>query len=300
MIARIAAASERLRPETRGALGMVVATLFFVAMDAMAKDLADRVPPLQIVWARYTGQTVFLMLVFAPRLRSVLRTTNLRIQALRSALLFAVTIFYFTSLKYLDLAEAAALMQLAPLMIVGLAALVLHEQVGPRRWTGVVLGLCGAVVILKPGVGVFQPAALLAVGSAFCLAWYQIATRMLGQADSIWTTMLYTTGFGTLVGALALPFVWVTPDAGTALMLTVIGLVGFVGHLCLVWALGQAPASQLAPFNYAGLVWAIAFGMILFAEVPQTTTLIGAGVIVGAGLYVWHRERVRKAPAAPR
>ncbi|MCL5776469.1 DMT family transporter [Limibaculum sp. FT325] len=296
MIARIAAASERLRPETRGALGMVVATLFFVAMDAMAKDLADRVPPLQVVWARYTGQTAFLMLVFAPRLRSVLRTTNLRIQMLRSALLFGVTILYFTSLKYLDLAEAAALIQLAPLMIVGLAALVLREQVGPRRWTGVVLGLCGAVVILKPGVGVFQPAALLAVGSAFCLAWYQIATRMLGQADSIWTTMLYTTGFGTLCGALALPFVWVTPDAGTAMMLTVIGLVGFVGHLCLVWALGQAPASQLAPFNYAGLVWAIAFGMILFAEVPQTTTLIGAGVIVGAGLYVWHRERVRKAP----
>jgi len=298
MIARIAAATERLRPETRGALGVLLATLFFVAMDAIAKDLAGRLPPLEVVWARYTGQTLFLMAVFAPRLPRLLRSANIRIQGLRSALLFAVTILYFTSLKYLALAEAASLMQLAPLIIVGLAALVLREQVGPRRWTGVVLGLCGALVILRPGLGVFQPAALLALGSAFCLAAYQIATRMLGQADSIWTTMLYTTGFGTLCASAVLPFVWVTPEAGDLPLLAVIGLVGFVGHLALVWALGQAPASQLAPFNYAGIVWAIVFGLVLFGETPQATTLAGAGVIVGAGLYVWHRERVREAPAA--
>ena len=219
MIARIAAASERLGPETRGALGMVVATLFFVAMDAVAKELAQRMPPLQVVWARYTGQTLFLVLVFLPRLRSVLRTANLRLQGFRSLLLFAVTMLYFTALKYMALAEAAALMQLAPLMIVALAALVLREDVGPRRWAGVVAGLIGAIVILQPGLGVFQPAALLAVGSAFCLAAYQIATRMLGHADSIWTTMLYTTGLGTLCASVALPFHWVTPDAGTALMM---------------------------------------------------------------------------------
>lgn len=295
MIASLSAAVGRLPDESRGALGMLVAHFFFVSMDAMAKHLTETVPPLEVVWARYTGQTIFLLVLFAPRLRTTLRTANLKLQVVRSALLFTVTILYFTSLSVLGLAEAASLMQLSPLLIVAMAALVLAEKVGPRRWFGVALGLVGALVILKPGLGVFQPAALLTLAAALCLAAYQVATRMLGGQDSIWTTMLYTTGLGSIIATLGLPFFWETPPWEAVPAMVVIGVIGFVGHLALVWSLAQAPASVLAPFNYLGLVWAMVFGLAVFGEIPDLTTLAGAAIIVGAGLYVWHRERARKA-----
>ena len=154
----------------------------------------------------------------------------------------------------------------------------------------------GALIILRPGFGVFQPAALLALAAAFCLACFQIATRAMRGADSIWTTMLYTTLFGTVAASLAMPFVWETPALAQVPLLIVIGGFGFLGHLCLVWALSQAPASVLAPFNYSQLVWSILLGWLVFAELPDRLTLLGAAVIVGAGLYVWHRERIRAVP----
>lgn len=288
-----AQALARLTPESRGILGMLVGSLFFVCMESSAKAMAEEgLPSIQAVWARYAGQTALLLIIFAPRLRLVMKTVRPGLQALRSILFFAVTTLYFTALGYLEFAEASALLMTAPLMITALAAMVLGETVGPRRWLGVAVGLVGAVILLDPGAAVFQPAALLALGAALGLAGYQISTRFLGTRDSIWTTLLYTTGFGTVASSIALPFVWVAPDAGGAALMAASGIAGFLGQLCLVWALAQAPASVLAPFNYAGLVWAILFGILIFGETPDVRTLAGAAVIVGAGLYVWHRERM--------
>ncbi|GMG80897.1 DMT family transporter [Paralimibaculum aggregatum] len=298
MIARLRAGADALAPETRGALGIVTAMFLFICMDTMAKYLSGHMPPMQVVWARYTGQTLLLVAIFLPRLGQVLRTSNIRIQLLRSVLLFAATSLFFTGLSVLPLAEANALMEMAPLLITILAALVLREQVGPRRWAGVVVGLIGALIILRPGLGVFQPASLLVVMAACCLAGFQVATRAMSGSDSIWTTMLYTTLIGSIAASLAMPFVWETPETRFLPFLLVIGCIGFVGHLCLVWALSQAPASLLAPFSYTQMVWAIALGWIVFGEFPDTATLVGAGVIICAGLYVWHRERIRKVPSA--
>jgi drug/metabolite transporter (DMT)-like permease len=158
----------------------------------------------------------------------------------------------------------------------------------------VCIGLIGALIILRPGAEMFQPASLLLLATAACLATYQIVTRMMGGADSIWTTMLYTTLFGSVASSLMMPGIWMTPPVELIPLLAIIGLIGFGGHLCLVWALGQAPASLLAPFNYTQMVWSVLIGFLIFAEVPDLTTIAGATVIVGAGLYVWHRERVRK------
>ena len=144
----------------------------------------------------------------------------------------------------------------------------------------------------------FQPAALLALGAAVCMAAYQVATRMLSSADSIWTTLLYTAGVGTLIASAAVPFFWTPPSLTEAALMAVIGVIAGFGHLSLVYGLSQAPASMLAPFNYTALVWAMLFGFVFFAELPGPMTLAGAAIIVGAGLYVWHRERVRKRAAA--
>lgn len=297
MLARLAAHGRGLSPEGQGALGMMTAMLLFALMDAVAKKLGQDLPALQVVWARYVSQTVLIVLILLPRLGRVARTSHLRIQLFRSLLLFGATSLFFTSLKFLELAEATALIQLAPLFITVLAALVLRELVGPRRWIAVAIGLVGALILVRPGLGVFQPAALLGLGAAMLLAGFQIATRALGAADPIWTTLLYTTVAGAVLSSLAMPFVWEVPTAGQALWMCVIGVPGFLGHIALVWALGRAEASAIAPFGYTDLVWAILLGLFLFGEVPDLLTLVGAGVIAGAGLYVWHRERVVRTEA---
>lgn len=298
MLARLAERGRLAAPETRGALGFVAALMLFALMDAIAKHLSGQLPPLQVVWARYVSQTALIVLLFLPRLPQLVTTRHPRMQMVRGLCLLTATSLFFTGLAYLQLAEAVALLQTAPLFIVALAALVLGEAVGPRRWIAVGIGLVGALIILRPGLGVFQMAALLPLGAAVALAAYQVATRRLGAGDSIWTTLVYTTGVGAVLASVAMPFVWQAPTLTQVLWLSVIGLPGFLGHFALVWALGQAEASALAPFNYTGLVWAVIIGLLVFGEVPAPTTLAGAGVVVAAGLFVWHRERAARARLA--
>lgn len=289
--------SGALPAETLGILGMVGAMFFFSLMDALAKELATLLPTAQVVWARYTSQTAIVVALCLPRIRGLARSDAPALQVVRSMFLFGATFLFFISLGRLALVEAVALLNTAPLMITILAALVLGERVGPRRWAAVVIGLVGALIIIRPGLGVFQPAALLTIGAAFCLAAYQVATRMIGGADGIWTTMLYTTSFGALVSTAALPWVWQPPDAVAWVMMAMLGTVGMLGQLCMIWALAQAPASTLAPFNYSSLVWASINGFFIFSETPDAATVLGSAVIVGAGLYVWHRERTRSRAA---
>lgn len=292
MFARMAAQGRSLPSGTKGALGVMAAMFLFSLMDAVAKELSQQLPPLQVVWARYVSQTVIIVLICLPRIARVARTRHPGIQLLRSLLLFGATSLFFTALKYLELAEAVAMIETAPLFITALAALVLGERVGQRRWTAVGIGLVGALILLRPGIGVFQPAALLALGAALFLASYQIATRFLGSADPLWTTLLYTTGAGAVLASIAMPFVWETPTSAQVLLMCLIGLPGFIGHMALVWGLSHAEASAVAPYNYTGLIWAMLIGLMVFGEVPDVLTLVGASVIAGAGLYVWHRERV--------
>ncbi len=294
MLTRVRAVGANLTPETRGILAMLFAFLIFTVMDTIAKHLTGTMHPMQVVWARYASQTVFIVILLAPRLRTLARTASPGLQLLRSGLLFSATLLFFTSLSLMEFAEAVALLQTGPLIITALAALVLGEAVGIRRWSGVCIGLIGALIIIRPGLGVFQPAALLALGAAVCMAAYQVATRMLSTADSIWTTLLYTAGVGTLIASAVVPFFWTPPTLTEALLMAAIGVIAGFGHLSLVYGLSQAPASMLAPFNYTALVWAMLFGFVFFAEWPGPMTLAGAAIIVGAGLYVWHRERVRK------
>ena len=176
----IPAAYARLSGDGRGILAMAVAQVFFVSMDATAKGLTDYMHPLQVVWFRYLGQTLLAAALLAPVLRSTLRTGNPRLQVIRSALLFATTICYFTAISMMKLGEAATIIHLGPLIIVALAGLALGEKVGPRRWTGVLVGFLGALIVLRPGIGVFEPGAVFALGAAFFVAIYQITTRMLG------------------------------------------------------------------------------------------------------------------------
>ncbi|MEM7237286.1 MAG: DMT family transporter, partial [Pseudomonadota bacterium] len=252
---------DALAPMSRGIIGIVLAMLLFSCMDAIAKGLMQRLPPIEVIWARYASQTGLMMLLFLPSLGRRLKTSNLGLQLTRSLFLFGATGFFFWSLSLMPFAEVVAVFEIAPLLITILSAIVLRETVGPRRWAAVTIGLLGVLIILRPGIGVFHPISLLPAAAAMCYASYQIATRYLGESDSIWTTMIYTTGVGTVLATIILPVYWVTPSIEDALIMATFGVFGMTGHLCLVYALGQAPASALAPLNYSGFVWAALLGL---------------------------------------
>lgn len=293
-IVRLAA---RLTPETRGILGILVAMLLFTCMDSCAKYLLQRNDTVMVVWARFASQTALVLAISAPMLGTHIRTHRPGLQLGRSVLHALATGMFFYSLNFMALAESVAVFEVSPLLITVLAALILHERVGPRRWTGVVVGLCGALIIIRPGLDVFQPAALLPLGSAFCMAAFQIITRLIGTADTMRTTMIYSGLVGVLATSAMLPWFWQTPTLADAALMATFGWLGYLGHLALIYALGQAPASTLAPYNYAGFLWAIIMGLLLFGEMPDGPTLVGAAIILGAGIYVWHRERVRGGSA---
>lgn len=290
MTARLGA----LSAEARGAALLVLATAVFATMDAIGKGLMQRHDPFQVVWARYAAQAVIVALIVSPRIGRVIRTARPGLQAIRSALLFMATLCGFFAFSVMPLADVTAIFQTAPLAITALAALVLREPVGPRRWAGVTVGFLGALIIVRPGAEVFQPAALLPMLGALFFAGYSIATRFLGRDESWWTTFLYTAMLGALIASVFVPLVWVTPTWADAGLMALMGAVGSVGQFLLIAAFNTAPASAIAPFTYAGLIFATLWGYLFFGDAPDGWTATGAAVIVGSGVYVWRRERMRK------
>ena len=277
-------------PTSKGILLMLAAIALFTGMDAIAKGLVAEYPTLQVVWARYTGQTVLVALWLAPRLRQLLRTRYPKMQALRSAFQFGATAFFFFSIGWIGLAEATAITDINPVLITLGAAVFLGEKLGPRRIIGVLVALCGAMIIIRPGSAVFSLTALLPLGCAICYAGYAIATRWVGRNEDAWTSLIYAALLGTLLTSAIMPFVWQPIAAGDVLRFLALGFLGAGAQFLLIRAFTTAEVSAIAPFGYMGIVFATFWGALLYDEFPDRWTIIGALVIVGAGLYVWHRE----------
>lgn len=289
MTQTIAAASRN-----RAILLMITAILCFTLMDACAKALAPRIGILPTVWARYSGQMLLVLILVAPRLHNVVRTTRPWLQFMRSVLLMSATAFFFTGISLIPLTDAAALMAVNPVLITLGAAMFLGEPLGPRRIGGIAVALVGAMIIMRPGSAVFSPAALFPLAAAVCYSAYSLLTRRLGAGEDVWTSLFYTGLVGTILLSLAVPFAWQTPDAVAWGLIGLITLFGTFGQLALIRAFSMGEASMLAPYSYTGLVFAALWGALLFAELPDLWTVVGALVIAGAGLYVWHRETFRR------
>ncbi|MEM1315457.1 MAG: DMT family transporter [Pseudomonadota bacterium] len=294
MTAPARGAALRLQGEVGGIVLIVCALFLFSMMDVAAKHLTANHHPMQVVWARFASQCFWACLLLAPRLPTLLKTDRPGLQILRSMFLFGASFSFFTAVAYMPLAEAIAIFEIAPLIITALAFLVLREPVGPRRWAGVAVGFCGAMIIIRPGGEVFTWVSVLPMIAACCYASYAIATRFVGDSESPWTSFVYTALFGTAAASVAAPFVWTTPTGIDAGIMATFGILGGIGHFCLILALQRASASVLAPFTYVGLVFGTFWGFAAFGELPDRWTVVGASVIVTAGLYVWWRERVRR------
>ncbi len=275
---------------TQGILLMVGAIFLFTLMDAIAKGLVADYPTLQVVWARYTGQTVLVGLLLWRRLPALLVTHYPWMQALRSTFQFGATTFFFFSVGWIGLAEATAITDTNPVLITLGAAVFLGEKLGMRRILGVVVALCGAVIIIRPGSGVFSLAAVLPLGCAICYAGYAIATRWVGARENPWTSLIYAALLGTLITSALMPFLWVPIAAPDILGFLALGLLGAGAQFLLIRAFTIAEVSAIAPFGYLGIVFATFWGALFYGAYPDRWTIIGALVIVLAGLYVWHRE----------
>ena len=279
--------------ERRAILFMLTAVLTFSVMDATVRGLVPRTGVVPALWARYAGQMMVVTLLVLPRLTSVARTRHLPTQIIRATLLMGATGFFFTGLGLIPLTEASALMSVNPVLITLGAALFLGERLGPRRIAGIIVAICGAMIIIRPGSDVFSPAALLPLCAACCFSGYSLLTRHLGADEDIWTSLFYTGTVGTLVLTILIPFVWVPLDATSALMMLTIAVAGTMGQMFLIRAFTVGEAAMLAPYGYGGLVLAAFWGLVIYGEVPDLWTIAGAIVISGAGLYVWYRETHR-------
>lgn len=278
----------------RGIAWMLITTVLFVSMDTVAKHLTSLYPVPQVVWARFAFHALFVTLLIGRGLRARIVTRRPGLQFLRSALLMCTTILFFSGLSFLPLAECSAMVQVGPLIITALSVPLLGEQVGIRRWTGVIAGFAGAVIIIRPGSEAMQIAILLPLAAAVTNALYQITTRVLSRSDSAFTTLFYTPLIGTLLASAFLPLVWQTPDLEGWATMALLGLIGAVSHFTLIKAFTAAPAATVAPFGYSALIWATLFGLVVFGDFPDHWTIAGAFVIAGSGIYILHREHMRK------
>ncbi|MDP5305973.1 DMT family transporter [Paracoccus spongiarum] len=275
--------------QTLGIALLCAAIFSFTLMDATAKQLTQAYSPLQVVWARFIGNVVIVVALYRGRIPSLMRSRRPGLQFGRALTQLASVGLFFTSLQYIGLAEATAIMDVNPVLITLGAALFLGERIGLRRALGIAAALVGALLIIRPGMGVFQPAALLPLIGAFTYATGALLTRVV-RSDSVATSVLWSAFVGGVLTSLAVPFVWQPIAAADLWAFALLGLFGTVSQALLIRAFAVAEAGVLAPFGYTGLIWAGIWGWLFFGQLPDRWTITGAMIIVGAGLYVWSRE----------
>jgi drug/metabolite transporter (DMT)-like permease len=270
---------------------VILMTIAFTSLDASAKYLTNTLPLWVLLWGRYVFNFFFVALFFlrgAPA--DIIHTRNLKLQILRSIMLVSATLTFWLALIFLPLADCVVILFVSPLLVTMLAAPLLGESVGRHRWTAVILGFIGMVVVVRPGFTVFDWVSILPLITALLYAGVQISTRILGRADGALTTLLYSSAGGAVISTIGVLFFWVTPSFEQWLVLGWLGFLGALGHYLMIKAYAIAPASLLAPFDYASLIWATILGFVVFGDLPDSWTVLGAIIIMSSGLYLIRRE----------
>ncbi len=277
----------------RGALFVIVAYALFPSSDAIAKHLTARLDVVQIIWAVFVFQALIIVPAMLVRHGpGLLKTRRPGLQAVRALITVVSTLLYIEALSFVALADAVAILMVTPLMVVALSVPLLGERVGVRRWGAVVAGLVGALIIIRPGLGVVHWASLLVLAAALLFALFQIATRSLSFTDRPETTLVYVSGGAAIAASAVVPFTWPAPELELELWgwLALAGVLSGGAHFAMIKALKLASPSVLAPFVYTELIAATIIGYLFFSDFPDAWTWLGAVVIVLSGLYVLRRQ----------
>ncbi|MCC7548540.1 MAG: DMT family transporter [Burkholderiales bacterium] len=282
----------------RGMLLIMLAVFMFSSMDTLAKHMLKReaYPLSPLIFARYGVHMLFMIALLAPRMGlNLVRTQRPGLQVLRGLLLMGSTGFFYLSLTYLPLAEAAAISFVGPVLVAALSGPLLREHIGRRQWTAIGFGFLGVLIIVRPGGGVFTWHAIFPLVCALLFALYQVLTREIAGRENALTTLFFTALVGALLSALPLPFTWQAPTALQLAFMIGIGVLGGTGHFLLIRAVEHASPAALAPFVYTQLMWSTLLAYFAFGEFPDSGSLLGMAVIILGGLLAVNWEQIRRS-----
>ena len=279
---------------TLGILLILAAGLLLASQDALSKSLTAVYPLLLVVWLRYLSQSVLMLALFAPRMGlNLLRTQRPWLQLVRGLSLVAITLLFYSALRFIPLGEATAVIFLAPLVVIVLSATWLKEHISRGLWLSVGVGLLGVLLIVRPGGALFTPAILLPLGAAFCFGLYQLLTRRLSATDHPATSNFLSALVGTLSVSVLLPWFWQTPTLVDGLLMATLGATAMTGHMLLTHAYRFGSAASLAPFTYVQIVTATLLGMLFFDHTPDMWAILGMAVIILRGAALAWGQRAR-------
>ena len=264
-------------------------------MDGFAKYLSAELPVLQITWARYFFTVVFTFpLMFFFFKKYLVWTDKPKLQLIRGLILLTANISFFYSISVISLPKALTLAFVAPLVVTAFSSFFLGESVGYRRWTAVIIGFIGSLVVIRPGFVEINLASLAALGTGILYGFYLIITRKLSSSDNPLLTLLLTGVVGAIIATTFMPFVWVSPTFNQWSIMAAIGLFACIGHLFIILSLKYADASKLAPFSYFEIVTNIIIAYYFFGDFPDSWTFLGLFIIVFSGIYISRRENIVK------
>mgnify|MGYP006241927103 FL=1 len=273
----------------------LLAWVMLPIMDGFAKYLSSDLPVLQITWARYFFTVAFtLPIMFFFFRKNLVWTDKPKLQLIRGLILLTANVCFFYSISIISLAKALTLAFIAPLIVTAFSPIFLGEKVGFRRWSAVIIGFIGSMVVIRPGFVEINLASLAALGTGVMYGFYLIITRKLSSSDNPLLTLLLTGVVGSIIISFVMPFVWIKPTLNQWSMMAAIGIFACVGHLFIILSLKYADASKLAPFSYFEIVTNIIIGYYFFSDFPDKWTFLGLFIIILSGIYISRRENIVK------
>jgi len=263
-------------------------------MDTIAKYLSSDLSFFQITWARYFFTVFFtLPFMFFFFKKNLIWTTQPKLQIFRGLTLFFANVLFFYSISVISMAKALTLAFVAPLITTALSPIFLAEKVGFRRWSAVIVGFIGSLIVIRPGFIDFNFASIAALGTGFFYGVYLIITRKLHSSDNPLLTLLLTGVVGAVVGSFLVPVVWINPTFNQWSLLALMGCFACLGHFFLILSLKYADASKLAPFGYFEIVTNVILGYYFFTDFPDLWAWTGLAIIVFSGIYISVRDQKR-------
>lgn len=298
LIKRLRAPYDALPTVVRGCLLMLLSTVFFAVMHAIIRFATQHLPPVEVAFFR----NLFGLIVIAPLLwrmgPGIFATKRLGMHVTRACINLGSMLCFFTGLASTPIARATALSFTAPLFTALFSTLFLGEVFRWRRWTAIVIGFVGTLVILRPGLDAVATGELLILASSVLWSIAMIEIKLLGRTESSITITAYVTTLMTPLTLVPALFVWQTPSPEMWIWLILIGVLGTLGQIAVTEALLLADTTVVMPFDFLKLIWATALGIVLFAEMPDLWTYIGAAMVFGSTFFIaWRESRIKKAAA---
>src|SRR5215472_7933779 len=290
LLAKISDHHDERSARLAGIALMLLSIFMFSFGDALGKYMVATYAVGQLLWLRACAALLVLSPLVWKHRAEFFRLERPKLQLLRVVLSTLEVAAFFLATVYLPLADVVTYYLACPIFVTALSAIVLREQVGWRRWSAILIGFAGVVIALRPSAQTASWPAMIALGGSLSFSILMLITRSLRATPDI--VMASSQFVGTfLLGALMSPFGWVTPSAGSLAMFAAAGCISVTALFCVNRSLKLAPASVVVPYQYSMIVWAVMFGITVFGDVPKPSTVIGAAIIIAAGLYIFLREK---------